>query len=175
MWLARNPKDMLVSYHHHCQLINMHGFVGTLEDFIQYFVDDDLVYGTYAEHLKEAWERRNHPNLHIMFYEDMKGDINEELKRLDAFLGTNLTPQQLDNVARHTSFKEMKKREEITLGAGTGEKMFNQEITKRDGGFFRKGETGDWKNKLSPELTAKVDAWIEKNINNISVGFRYSI
>ncbi|XP_063889967.1 sulfotransferase 1A1-like [Scylla paramamosain] len=175
VYVARNPKDMLVSYHHHCRLIKMHGYVGSLEDFIQYFVDDDLLYGTYAEHLKEAWERRNHPNFHIMFYEDMKADIIGELKRLDAFLGTKLTLQQLDNVARHTSFKEMKKREEITLGMGTGDKIFNQEVTKKDGGFFRKGETGDWRNKLSPELAAKVDAWVEKNMKNISADFKYSI
>lgn len=174
VYVARNPKDMLVSYHHHCRLIKMHGYVGTLEDFVQYFVDDDLVYGTYAEHLKEAWERRNHPNLHLMFYEDMKADTIKELKRLDDFLGTKLTPQQLENIKQYTSFSEMKKREVMSLGTGT-DKVLNEEVTKKDGGFFRKGESGDWKNKLTPELSAKVDAWVEKNLKHVAMDFKYSL
>ncbi|KAG0723682.1 Sulfotransferase 1A1 [Chionoecetes opilio] len=156
VYVARNPKDMVVSYHHHSRIINVHGFDGTLDDFVQYFVDDDLVYGTYAGHLKEAWEQRNHPNMHIIFFEDMKKDAVAELKRLNTFLGTKLTEKQLENVAQHTSFKAMKQREADLMGEGDGNDPFmHPERTAKDGGFFRKGETGDWKNKLTPALAAK--------------------
>ncbi|KAG0718795.1 Sulfotransferase 1A4 [Chionoecetes opilio] len=37
VYVARNPKDMVVSYHHHSRIINLHGFDGTLDDFVQYF------------------------------------------------------------------------------------------------------------------------------------------
>ena len=99
-----------------------------------------VMYGTYAEHIKEAWEKRNHPNLHFAFYEDMKADVMGELKRLDDFMETKLTPKQLDTVAHHTSFKEMKGREDMALGKKATQTGFNNEITKKEGGFFRKGE-----------------------------------
>lgn len=173
VYVARNPKDLLVSYHHHARITFAQAFNGTWEDFVQYFVDGNLMYGNYAEHIKEAWEKKNHPNLHIIFYEDLKANVMGELKRLDTFLGTKLTPQQLANVARHASFQEMKKRG--VMDTKENHIITNVEITKKEGGFFRKGETGDWKNKFSPELEAKVDAWIEKNMKNIGVDFKYSI
>ncbi|KAG0711301.1 Sulfotransferase 1C4 [Chionoecetes opilio] len=37
VYVARNPKDMVVSYHHHSRISNVHGFDGTLDDFVQYF------------------------------------------------------------------------------------------------------------------------------------------
>lgn len=56
------------------------------------------LYGPYWLHLKEAWEQRDNPNLHFMFYEDFKQNNAEELKRLDKFLGTKLTQEQLEKV-----------------------------------------------------------------------------
>lgn len=37
----RNPKDMLVSYYHHCRLVQIHGYTGTFEEFVQTFLDGD--------------------------------------------------------------------------------------------------------------------------------------
>ena len=56
------------------------------------------MHGSFAEITKEGWKNRNHPNMHFVFYEDLKADISKELKRLDAFLGTGLTEEQLKNV-----------------------------------------------------------------------------
>ncbi|XP_063612538.1 sulfotransferase 1E1-like [Penaeus indicus] len=166
--VLRNPKDVIVSYHHHCRLLNVHGYVGSLDDFVQYFVDDDLVYSPYWLHVKEVWEKREHPNLHIMFFEDMKADIMKELRKLDGFLGTGLSDEQLDNVARHTGFSAMKGR-----AGDRAPDHVNKEVMTKDGGFFRKGQSGDWKNKLSPEMEEKVNKYIEEKIKNIGVPFKF--
>ncbi|KAK7082357.1 Sulfotransferase (sult) [Halocaridina rubra] len=172
VYVVRNPKDVIISYHHHSRIISLHGFIGKFEDFVQYFVNDDLVYGPYWLHVKEAWERRDHPNMHIIFFEDMKANPLAEIKKLNTFLNINLTEAQLENIAKYTSFKEMKER----FGEGEMEVgFFNSEIYKREGGFFRKGETGDWKGKFTPELEAKVDDWIKKNMSTIGVNFKYNI
>lgn len=63
------------------------------------YIFPSVVYGPYWQHLKEAWEKKDNPNLHFLFYEDLKENNMEELKRLDDFLGTKLTQEQLDNVS----------------------------------------------------------------------------
>lgn len=64
-------------------------------------------------HLKEALAKRQHRNLLFLFYEDMKENLMGELKRLDAFLGTGLTEEQLQQVADHTSISQMKNRPSV--------------------------------------------------------------
>ena len=41
VYVARNPKDVIVSYyHHHRMMPEIHGYLGTLEQFAQNFIDD---------------------------------------------------------------------------------------------------------------------------------------
>ncbi|XP_068214221.1 sulfotransferase 1A1-like [Palaemon carinicauda] len=175
VYVARNPKDVIISYHHHCRINTMHSYVGSFEDFVQYFVDDNLVYGAYWLHVKEAWEKRHHPNLHIVFFEDLKAKPTEELQKLNTFLETKLTDEQLENIAQYTSFNEMKARMKASGFSEENSDIFNKDIVQKDGGFFRKGESGDWKGKLTPELEAKVNKWIEDNMNSLGIEFKYSI
>ncbi|XP_050716686.1 sulfotransferase 1C4-like [Eriocheir sinensis] len=160
VYVARNPKDVLLSYCHHSRILFEHGFQGTMEDFYKYFIDGDLLFGPYDEHVKEAWERRTHPNLHFVFYEDMQVDIMKELRRLNDFLDTQLTEEQLKKVADYTSFESMK-----TRGNEQVNDFVNQDAFKKDGGFFRKGKSGDWKKSLTPELIAEMDSWTAKRFN----------
>ena len=39
VYVARNPKDVIVSYYFHNKLIPVHGYTGTLEEFANYFMD----------------------------------------------------------------------------------------------------------------------------------------
>lgn len=63
------------------------------------YIFPSVVYGPYWQHVKEAWEKKDNPNVHFLFYEDLKENNIEELKRLDDFLGTKLTQEQLNNVS----------------------------------------------------------------------------
>ncbi|ROT68870.1 estrogen sulfotransferase [Penaeus vannamei] len=164
VYVARNPKDAVLSYLHHHRLFRQLSFLGSLETFVEYFLEDNLLYGPYWLHLKEAWERRPHPNLHFVFYEDLKADIMGELKRLDAFLGTGLSHDQLANVAKYTSFGEMKARNNLLINKDIfkNAEIIDQEVLQKDGGFFRQGKSGDWKTKLTPDLIEKLDDWISE-------------
>ncbi|XP_064109971.1 sulfotransferase 1C4-like [Macrobrachium nipponense] len=175
VYMARNPKDVIVSYHHHCRINTMQDYVGSFEDFVQYFVDDDLMYGPYWLHLKEVWARKDHPNLHIMFFEDMKSDPLRELRRLNDFLNTDLTETQLENIAKYTSFDEMKVR---IQASGFNEDVlpaFKKDVIEADGGFFRKGESGNWKERMTPELEEKVDKWIQEYTTDLGVDFKFGV
>lgn len=100
-----------------------------------------MVFGSYWQILKDVWEKRHHPNLHIVFYEDLKADIMGQLRKLDTFLGTKLTEDQLQNVAKQSSFGEMKARSALFVIKEEDIPLFNTDVVKKHGGFFRKGKT----------------------------------
>ena len=72
VYVARNPKDVIVSFYHHHTLIKAHDFKGNVEEFAQYFMDDEILYSPFFPHILDAWKIRDHPNMHFVFYEDMK-------------------------------------------------------------------------------------------------------
>ncbi|XP_064120435.1 luciferin sulfotransferase-like [Macrobrachium nipponense] len=127
------------------------------------FLSGKAIYGSYWHHANEAWKRRDHPNLHIMFYEDMKADIMAELRKLNEFLGTNLTEDQLKKVAEHTNFNNMK--ENPTMAPNS---------VDFKGSFFHTGKVGSSKGQLSPELDARVDAWVKENASKLDPAFKYA-
>ena len=57
------------------------------------------MYGCYIEHLREVLEHKDHPNLLILHYEDMKINPTHEINKLNDFLSTNLTQLQIENVS----------------------------------------------------------------------------
>ena len=56
------------------------------------------MYGPVWSHFKQAWEKRHNKNIYICFYEKLKKNPIEELKKLDAFLLTKLTDDQIAKV-----------------------------------------------------------------------------
>ncbi|MCL4142612.1 UNVERIFIED_CONTAM: hypothetical protein GTU68_029526, partial [Idotea baltica] len=104
VYVAREPKDVVVSLFHYCRKVTIHGYVGSLESFIDHFVNDTLICSPYWTHVKEAWMRRKHPSLHFIYYEDLKANPKAEISRLQQFLGTNLDDDQINNVMFFSSF-----------------------------------------------------------------------
>ncbi|KAG0721093.1 Cytosolic sulfotransferase 17 [Chionoecetes opilio] len=119
--------------------------------------------------LKEVWEKRHLGlrDLHLLHFEDLKSDVMTELQRLNTFLGAGLSEDQLEGVAKYTSFSEMKAR------AGALEEK-NAEERKGMKTFYRKGEVGSWKASLTPEMAAKMDQWTEDRVARIGDGFNFS-
>lgn len=98
------------------------------------------MYGPYWTHMQLAWERRHHPNLLILYYEDVNTNFMKEIHKLNSFLGTKLSEKQMLRIKDITSFKEMKSREDHgqnNLSFRTA--IYDKEAMKNEGGFFRKG------------------------------------
>jgi len=182
VYVARDPKDVAVSYLHHCRLMRNQDFLGTNEQFVDSFVKGDLLYGAYDAHLAEAYARRAHPNLLLARFEDFKADHLAELNKLDSFIGTGVTEEQLKQICHYTSFAEMKKRASVVSPETEGnytEKgkdiggIFNMAVVRENGGFFRKGIAGDWKERLTTEQAAKIDRWTAEKLGHIAKHFKY--
>ncbi|CAL4082907.1 unnamed protein product [Meganyctiphanes norvegica] len=175
VYVCRNPRDCILSWLHHNRLFKGTDFTGTLDQFIDIFIKEKWLHAPYSTHINTAWKVRDNPNLLFLFYEDLKADILGQLKRVDNFLGTNRTEEQLKNVASHSSFPEMRKRsyESEGLKVGEAKDRYNKEVHDKEGGFFRKGVTGDWKEKFTPAQIAIIDQYVQDNLPEIP--FKYSV
>ncbi|XP_064119308.1 luciferin sulfotransferase-like [Macrobrachium nipponense] len=158
VYVMRHPKDNMFSRYIHFNKVAQ----GPIQYVAETFMTGDTIYGSYWHHVNEAWKRKDHPNLHIMFYEDMKADIMAELEKLNQFLGTSLTEEQLKRVAELTSFNNMKDHPTMVVN-----------IQGFQGSFLHKGEVGSSKGQLPPELDAQMDAWIKDNALRVDPAFRY--
>jgi len=160
IYVARNPKDQCVSYYHHRVLFE--GYKGTINDFVDEYVQDLSFYSPYWTHVKEFWNQRNEPNVHFITYEDMKKDLPSIVRATAKFLGKSLTEVQLEKLVGHLSFESMKKNAAVNYDAVT-DYLTNLHGQARKTHFVRKGKLGSWKEELSPESIQKLDDWIAKN------------
>jgi len=168
VYVARNVKDNLLSALHHNKNVPHHGFNGTLDTFISYYTKGLLLYGSYAEHLAETRAVKDHPNFHLLTYEDLKDDFIKEANRLNDFLGTSLTEQQIANVQQKTSLKNMRKDDPMVKGlSGDPEKR------DENNQFFRKGVAGGWRGEYTEEQLRVLDDYIAKNITPLGLSFKH--
>jgi len=163
VYVIRDPRDVCLSYHHHAKLFLYESFKGTLDEYIDAFIGDLVIFGPYWKHVGSYWAQRDHPNLHIVFYDKMKKSPKREYRRLADFLGVELTDEELDQVIDYTSFPRMKERNQHSIDGDTEPMFFDQDFQKRKGGFFRQGQSGGWRNVLSDEQKKKFEDWIVAN------------
>uniref|UniRef100_A0A481AFA5 Sulfotransferase n=1 Tax=Sus scrofa TaxID=9823 RepID=A0A481AFA5_PIG len=72
VYVARNAKDVAVSYYHFYRMAKVHPNPGTWDSFLEDFMAGEVSYGSWYQHVQEWWElRHTHPVLYL-FYEDMK-------------------------------------------------------------------------------------------------------
>ena len=179
IFVCRNPKDCCVSFYHHYQTFPEYMFKGTFADYAKMFMDGTLEFGSYWTMLKvltiicnisiemiainvklifqSAWKRKDHPNMKIMWYEDMKRDLIAIIKDVSKFIGyhmTELKVLQLDDHLYIDNFREV-----ITEGFG--------DPTMRK--FIRKGKVGDWKNYFNEENNKLWDKWIAENLDGTDI------
>jgi len=166
VYVARNPKDVIVSYYHYHRLMECHHFTGDLETFANYFITDKLYSAPFFPQLLDAWSKRNHPNLHFVFYEDLKKDLRGEIQKIARFLGKDLSCDQLTKLTEHLRFDNFAKNEAVNCEIGKELGFMNN-----TGNFIRKGKTGDWKNHFSPELNNRIDEWMRFNLEGSDLRF----
>jgi hypothetical protein len=79
-----------------------------------------------------------------------------EVKALANFLGKSYTDDDLVELIRFTSFKEMKSRD----SKYTESKLWLKENAK----FLRSGKIGDWRNSFTDDMIEQLDECLAKNL-----------
>jgi len=166
-FVVRNPKDACLSFYKHCRLMKNHGFNFDLSTFSQMYMDGEIFETPTIPMIIEGWNKRHHPNLCMVFYEDLIRDLPGELKRMAAFLDKSYTDEEIDKLADHLHIDNFRKNPFLNLEVGIGKLLQN----KGEGSFIRKGVVGDWTNHCTPELDAKFDAWMQEQLKETDLKF----
>ena len=138
-------------------------------------------YTPYFAHL-ESYKKKLETNkdaVLVLCFEDMKKNPRKVIKDIAQFLKVPLSDEQVERIARKTSFKKMKenpnsnyehwnelgirnKDEAEFMRKGTVN-LVSYFCINNEVGFFPLGEVGDYVNHLSEDMNATFDEWIDAN------------
>ncbi|KAM5227208.1 sulfotransferase 1A1-like [Ctenodactylus gundi] len=170
IYVARNAKDVAVSYYYFYKMAKLHPDPGPWDSFLEEFMDGKVSYGSWYQHVQEWWElSRTHPVLYL-FYEDLKENPKREIQKILEFIGRPLPEETVDLIVKHTSFKEMKKNPMANYTTIPAVHM-DHEVSP----FMRKGITGDWKSTFTVAQNERFDAHYAEKMAGSKVHFRWQL
>jgi aryl sulfotransferase len=113
---------------------------------------DGYPYWSHLHHAKTWWEFRHLPNVRLIHYNDLRADLEGEMRSLAAWLGIEAPADRWPSMVHACRFETVKANPEKVLGDFI-DKAF-------EGGgqtFIYKGTNGRWRDVLSAEELALYD------------------
>ena len=170
IYIGRDGRDVLWSmYNHHANaneayyeaLNNTPGRVGPPlapppADVRQYWRDwidkDGYPFWSFWENIRSWWQIRELPNLLLVHFNDLKRDMQGEMRRIARFLEIPIDESRWPDIVEYCSFDWMKKNatKSVPLGGAFW-----------DGGaqtFINKGVNGRWMDTLTAADSAEYEA-----------------
>ncbi|EOB07007.1 Sulfotransferase family cytosolic 1B member 1, partial [Anas platyrhynchos] len=170
IYMARNAKDVVISYYYFYQMAKIHPDPGTLAEFLEAFMNGKVAYGSWYEHVRGWWEKRQEKQLLYLFYEDMKKDPQREVQKILQFLGKEVSEETVARILHHTSFQEMKKNP-----AANYETMPSSLMDHSLSPFMRKGISGDWKNHFTVAQNERFDRHYQQHMAGSDLCFQMEV
>ncbi|ROL41183.1 Sulfotransferase family cytosolic 2B member 1 [Anabarilius grahami] len=167
IYVARNLKDVSVSYYHFHNVAKFLPDQGTFSEFLNAFLEGSVHYGSWFDHVK-GWtsHSKDIQNFLYVTYEEMWQDLHGALQKVSRFLQCPLTEDELIRAQKHCSFNSMKENAMVNYT------LIPQEIMDHSKGkFMRKGKVGDWKNIFTEEQSFLVDDVYSSQMADSSLKF----
>ncbi|KAF7836239.1 cytosolic sulfotransferase 15-like [Senna tora] len=168
IYICRNPFDSFISYWHFYN--NISSRKGTLEEAFERYCEGIHPFGPFWNHHLGYWKASKEKPNKVLFlkYEDLKENPNFELKRMAHFLDCPFSEEEensgvIDSIIELCSFGKMKKLE----ANNSGKTMLKIDHKH----FFRKGESGDWVNYISPDMAEKLFKVMEEKYSRSGLSF----
>ncbi|XP_069508153.1 sulfotransferase 1B1-like [Ambystoma mexicanum] len=167
VYVARNAKDLAVSYYHFDRMNKLHPEPGTWAEYLEKFMAGNVGFGSWYDHVNDWWKKKeDHPVLFI-FYEDMKEDPKREIRKVVQFLEKDLGEDVLEKIVTQTSFDVMKDNP-LTNYTTDNAPFFQTTISA----FMRKGIAGDWKNHFTVAQNERFDEDYGRKMKGSPLHFR---
>ncbi|XP_075162306.1 sulfotransferase 1B1-like isoform X2 [Haematobia irritans] len=160
IYVARNCKDVIVSSYHFSKNIG-HWCGDNLEEYVDDFINNKVIYGHFWTRVMEFWKMRDEPNILFVTYEEMKRNLKGVISRLCEFLERpQLCCEDMEKLLKHLSFESMRENDQVNFTNSAKEEDPNSVTTEFQ--LMRRGIIGSFKDEITPELQAKIDNWSSK-------------
>ncbi|EDV98133.1 sulfotransferase 1C4 [Drosophila grimshawi] len=168
IYVARNPKDVAVSYYHLNRLFRTLGYCGDFERYWRYFQRGLNPWLPYYSHIKEAKQQRDLPNVLYLNYEDMLVDLPGAIMKIGNFLDCTPNAEGLEKLLNHLSFKSFRENKSVNMHQMAAVGVLNQ----GEAGFVRSGgkDSKDAKQHdqkefaENPNLLKLANDWIQQEV-----------
>nr|XP_033801734.1 sulfotransferase family cytosolic 1B member 1-like [Geotrypetes seraphini] len=170
IYIARNGKDNLVSYYHFDLMNKEQPDPGTWEQYILKFLEGNVAWGSWFDHVKSWWTGKDKHRILFLFYEDIKENPKREICKLSQFLGKDLSKDILDRIVHYTSFEVMKKNPMANYST-IPTFLFDNKVSP----FMRKGQVGNWKEHFTIAQNEIFDEYYHRNLADTSLTFRFQM
>ena len=142
IYIVRNPLDVVVSAAPH--------FDQTIDQTIEMMANQIMTTAPnekqvfekltdWSTHVK-SWTQVPSPSLLVLRYEDLLANPRKHFTKLVRFLNIDVSARQIQQAIRNSSFKSLKSLEQ---------KQGFAERPEHATSFFRKGQTGQWRQNLT--------------------------
>ncbi|KAF4529121.1 hypothetical protein B566_EDAN017491, partial [Ephemera danica] len=137
VYVARNPKDVAVSYFHLNRRANIHAYQGDFPKFWNYFTRG------------------------LGMYTDMKGAIQE----LASHIGKKIEPEQIERLSHHLSIDSFRKNKSIYDSTRVHQLPGLENENEQE--FIRHGKNHGWQEYFTSEMNVAADRWVQENYARI--------
>ncbi|NXU34124.1 ST2B1 Sulfotransferase, partial [Drymodes brunneopygia] len=189
IYVARNPKDVAVSFYHFHHLAKFLPDPSSFDAFLTQFLEGTgkgwgeslgwggsasgppitpllppVHYGSWFDHVKGWLGQRQLLDILYITYEELHQDLRGTAQRLSTFLGCPLAPGTLAALEQHCSFSAMRDNAMANYSLIPPEIMDHSQ-----GRFMRKGVVGDWRSHFSPEQNALFNRRYQEEMGDVEL------
>ncbi|CAN7113776.1 unnamed protein product, partial [Brassica rapa subsp. narinosa] len=157
VFMCRNAKDALISlWYFRCKYQKLEMTRGILESMFESLCSGVSFYGPIWDQVLSYWRGSLEDPSRVLFmkYEEMKEEPYAQLKRLAEFFGCPFTEEEEESGGVEKILELCSLPSLSDLEINKSGKNVNGVDYKF---YFRKGEVGDSKNHLTPEMESKID------------------
>ncbi|XP_075795951.1 sulfotransferase 2B1-like [Pelodiscus sinensis] len=170
IYVARNPKDVVVSFYHFHKMAKFLPDPGSFEDFLLHFLDGTVQYGSWFQHIKGWLGQQLDLDLFYITYEELHKDLSRSVERIADWLGFPLQPEEIRAIEQHCSFSSMRENAMVNYTLIPCEIMDHSQ-----GRFMRKGMVGDWKDHFSPLQNMLFQKIYKEEMQDSSLRFHWAM
>jgi Sulfotransferase domain len=164
IYIARNPKDVAVSYFFFERAKSWSGYYGgPWEHWLQAFLEGRVQRGSWFDHVLSWWQYRNNSNLLFLRYENLRLDPRKAIQGIADFLEIPTDDDTLGRIVEKSSFANMR-----------SDSFSNMHEIKEFDEFFRKGKVHSWREQFSKEQSEAFDAVFGERMNGSELNFNLS-
>jgi hypothetical protein len=154
--IVRDPRDVAPSLANHNN--------GSVDDAIAFMNDNNAGFcvrmsrqhsqlrqklSSWSGH-SASWLDQTDIAVHLIRYEDMRTDTIGTFRRALDFAGRPMSDEDIRRAADYADFAELRRQEQ--------EKGFSERPHRPGGLFFRRGQAGAWRDELTTEQIARIEA-----------------